>query len=56
MLGLGQIFSKFVSFESSDEEEAQCRDTGNHSADGELALSQQVGLVASQLIGSELIR
>jgi hypothetical protein len=56
ILGIGQIFSNFVSFESSDEEEAQCRDTGNHRADGELPLSEQVGLVASKLIRSELIR
>ena len=32
------------------------RDTGNHTADGELALSEQVGLVAAKLIGAELIR
>ena len=56
ILGIGQIFSELVSLESSDEKETQCGDTGNHSADGELALSEQVGLAASQLIGPEPIR
>ena len=28
ILGIGQVFSELVSFESSDKEEAQCRDTG----------------------------
>ena len=56
ILGIGQIFSKFVSFESSEEEEAQCRDMGNHTADGKLTLAEQVGLVAAKLIGPELIR
>ena len=48
----GNVYLKSALVEAAN----QCRDTGNHTADGELALSEQVGLVAAKLIGSELIR
>ncbi len=50
-----RVLPKLVTLQRSNKEEAQCRNASDHRIHAELALFEQVRLIAPKLIRSELV-
>jgi hypothetical protein len=55
-LGIGQILAELMATKRADEEEPQCGHVVLYGSRAELKLREQIGLVAAQMIRTELVR